>query len=353
MIFKKHQSRIAAKDNSTHIYSIDILRIWLCFEVILSHYWVYTNDGNIILDFFSRSRRIAVGCFMFVSFLLTAPYLTKWADKREKLTKRLTRLYTPIIAWAIAYYIIYLSAHLILNFEFDTSPVNLLIQLVTGHSYNRPMWFINDLLYLTLFFLPILALKHKKAKVILLMSLMGISLFLQHSGLTGEWFGKMDEAISYPLGRFVEQLPYAAAALLFALLDLKKRIENHRLSVFISLAVTATLTALFLKIPIAYSFGSAGLSLLIGSVAVAMMFYLVPNRIILSPVANLTKFAAKYSLGIYCMHVMIGTALCEIFINFHLQPFTFTMCISIFVICLIICRCIALLPYKWCKASVS
>lgn len=341
------------QSRTTHIFSIDLLRIWLCFEVVLIHFWIYNNNENIFLDFFSWNTSIAVGCFMFVSFLLTAPYLTKWTYMREKLPKRLIRLSIPIIFWAVAYYIYFLLAHIFLNVEFNPSPSNILIQIITGHSYNKPMWFINDLLYLTLLFLPILALKNKNAKVIILITLTVFSLILQHLGYTGKWFGDMNEIISYPLGRFVEQLPYAASALLFELLYIKQKILNHRLWSFALFLIISIVLAYFVKIPVAYSFGSAGLRLLIISISVAMMCYLIPNRIFIKSVANVTNSIAKYSLGIYCTHIMVGYTIQVLFLKLHLQQNTFSMCIIIFILCYIFCRIIALLPYNWCKGAVS
>lgn len=57
-----------------HNFGIDILRVWMCFEVILMHFWRYTpSDGNEILNFMKVFRcfeQVAVPCFMFISFLL-------------------------------------------------------------------------------------------------------------------------------------------------------------------------------------------------------------------------------------------------------------------------------------------
>lgn len=49
-----------------------ILRAWMCFEVILTHFWRSSVSGTGIRYLFFRMRAYHVPIFMFMSMYLTA-----------------------------------------------------------------------------------------------------------------------------------------------------------------------------------------------------------------------------------------------------------------------------------------
>ena len=50
---------------------LDLLRVWLSFEVVIDHFWHEPGLAGVPL-FFSKMRSLAVPCFLLMSFYLTS-----------------------------------------------------------------------------------------------------------------------------------------------------------------------------------------------------------------------------------------------------------------------------------------
>lgn len=334
---------------------IDLLRIWMCFEVVLIHFWIYDEGtGNIVLDFLSWNRMIAVSCFMYVSFLLSGKFISYWKSEPQKLLRRLLRLSIPLIIWAIIYFAVYYVAQTILHIDFGIGITDLLWQIILGHSYNMPMWFMNDLLYLTLIFIGICSINSKRVKTVFLLLLVIASFIIQYTGLHGYYFGDLQSELKYPLGRGVEMIPYACTGILFCMYDFIEPLKNRK-TLFIPILLMVALTMFFLfNIPVGYNFGSAGLKLYIISITVSLIMISIPFESLPKCLLFSISFVAKHCLGIYCLHSMIGAMLNKIVMPYlGLPENTFGECVVIFVLSLCVCYLISKIPFKWCKMIVS
>ena len=80
-------------------YSIELLRIFLCFEVVLCHFG--GGDKNI---FFYSLRTCAAPLFILISFSLTDYY--RIVNDKHQFSSRLKRLIIPNIIWTVVYFIV-------------------------------------------------------------------------------------------------------------------------------------------------------------------------------------------------------------------------------------------------------
>ena len=138
--------------NKERNIGLDILKVWMSFEVVLCHFghgsgaWIYSH-------FFAYFKRMAVPVFMIVSFYLSARFISDKEWHLEKLAKRLYRIYWPLVAWGIICWIVYNILALLCNADdFKYSFSDLVWQVLTGHCYNPPMWFNAVLGCLTILF---------------------------------------------------------------------------------------------------------------------------------------------------------------------------------------------------------
>ena len=98
----KHDKNETYKKKSIHQRNlgIEILRMYLCFRIVLLHY--YSSKSIYILNL--KRNRFQVPCFFFISFYFLYPIISK--RNYNKFSLRLERLlipYTvhPIINWSI------------------------------------------------------------------------------------------------------------------------------------------------------------------------------------------------------------------------------------------------------------
>ena len=83
-----------------HNYGIALLRMLMCFEVILSHFWTEGRTRHV--PPLNELLGVHVPVFMFLSFYLTEK--TFLEKSPEKAWKRLRRLAVPHVAWAFVYW---------------------------------------------------------------------------------------------------------------------------------------------------------------------------------------------------------------------------------------------------------
>ena len=81
-----------------------VLRVIMCFMVVLCHYWDPLNYQG-ILQFVSWMRVFAVSVFMLMSFVLVQKTLV--SHDKGKIINRFKRLLIPQIGWTLIYWVAY------------------------------------------------------------------------------------------------------------------------------------------------------------------------------------------------------------------------------------------------------
>lgn len=349
-----HSTSINSSKKSTHNYGIDIMRCWMCFEVILCHFWTPEGSGNFILDFLKDSRCLAVPCFIFISFLLCAHSLDSVHLTRHVLLKRLNRLVTPIWVWAITYYV-FINLNIIISGQGDCMPVTSLIgQLILGHVYNTPMWFMNVMVALTLTIVLINRVVPHRLLIIVNAILAILVLVFVISGLNYSCFGELSFQLRYPIGRYFECLPYAYIANIIYLSGFKIPEDSTKklwgIFLFIGFVIIWQIPQF---IDNKNTFGYGTLKQYLQTTILVMSFWIIPFNRMWKFLQNIISWIARITLGIYCIHMAVGSKCVELFTSLKLPINSMFMCIIIFLISMILCRLIYLLPWKWAKAAVS
>ena len=94
-------------------YGIGLLRIWMCFEVVLNHFRTWSGWPGVIdkssikgieyvLYFYGK---IVVPFFMLSAFIFCD--ILELVQNDNKMQKRIYRLLVPHVFWTVIYFIIY------------------------------------------------------------------------------------------------------------------------------------------------------------------------------------------------------------------------------------------------------
>ena len=327
---------------------IDLLRVWMSFEVVLCHFG-HDVEYSIPALFFSKFRVLAVPVFMLVSFFLTAKlYLN--CEPPHKLWVRLKRIYSPLIAWAFIYFFVYnisdaLGAHVP-----KATFADLLWQIIAGHALNPAMWFNVVLALLTvLFFLIYKYFSNYKYTISIVC--IALALGAQYLGVNSFLFKDLGAEIAYPLGRVLEMIPYASCGLLLYVLSNKFQSYNDKKFLIIALVLISGIIVYggWLRLPGMLSFDYGGVDLLFISVTLLIIFYNLPVSKMPIFIRRPIEIASKYSMGIYCMHLLVGNLVSML--NLPVSSFIFS--IIIYIISLCVAVLLSNIPIRGVKAIVE
>lgn len=330
---KKEVKRNSRQQNSG---SINFIRALMSFEVVLCHCW---STENSMLWIFNILRSLAVPSFMFISFYLLYNKLHVLDGQYVK--RRLLRLYIPYIGWGFIYFLIFGGI------------ADLGWQLLFGHSpnLNTPLWFQFVLILLTAFYMLIFYVLDKRLALCVIFILGGAAVCLEYSGQNYQLFASYRFEICYPLGRICEMIPYATGGIIWHILN--ERLEKHVIfknctgGLLILLAILICGTSPF---PDAAGFGYAGVNQLSSAVL------LVIGIMMLDSLFEKMKFIAcisKYSMGIFCMHILIQRYLYSFLGKAGVQTGTFFTSCLVYSMCVLVAWGVSKIPLKICKQLVT
>lgn len=337
---------------------LDTLRVIMCFGVILVHFWAPSQSGNSFSDFcIIQIQQLAVPVFMMISFIVLSKEDVGFISDNPNLKKRITRLLIPIIFWAVAYYFVLFIAEYFVEKDYDFSYLTFCYQIFVGHEYNKPMWFQNVLLYLTLIiFFVYKGNKHLQYPIAILC--IAIPFTLQYTDYNHRLFDLVSDHLSIPLGRFVNMLPYAFAGILAMQLNILSSFKQHKFISLLLLSMVFVTVTYFVPGWHADSFGSNGIRLFIMVISLVSISYVNPplfeGKKVSTYYRGLIGFLSKYTLGIYCVHNMIGAIYSQIIASrLGIDPQSLISCFIIFMISLTICFLLSFIPNKYIQKSIS
>jgi fucose 4-O-acetylase-like acetyltransferase len=285
------------------ILGIEILRMFLCFRIVLLHY--YSSDNKYILKL--KKNHFQVPCFFFISFYFLYPIISETNFKKFKL--RLERLLIPYIIYPIMVWII--SNLMFLIFKFNRfnrllTLRELILNLLVGKGIFGigVLWFHFNLIILTALFF-IFAYFLKADFLLIFQVISSISLIIQYSEINYNFFKQYKINISMPIGNLMETLTIAIFAFssysnnTFKLL-LKDRKKNIFFSCFFlhliyKYEIFSTL----------YGYSSTGIKQNISSFLLFSVFILIPFEKLNSKLIIFIHQITKYTQGIYCLHFLI------------------------------------------------
>ena len=354
---KKINFRGGETRNTQLNISVALLKMLMCFEVVCCHFWLYEKtDVPIFLTPFYVLKDCAVPVFMLLSFF----YFYKHLDEMNlnKLMMRIKRLYIPQFVWGVVYWLLFSLLDILLKVDHVKGLKSLGWQIFTGHSeaLNPSMWYQFDLIILTVL-VSILAIVGKKNITIYSLFILTIvSLVLQYSGINQMLFGNLIYELKYPIGRLAEMIPYVFLGLTLKNSEIFYRIQKYRWYVMIfavSLMVINSYLFWINKVGQVRGFSYAGGFLIIMSLCLVTIVFLIPQEVFKSKkIYIISETISRYTLGIYCMHRLVGRVLKYIMSFLGIQLDTFLLCIIIYLVSYCISYSMSMIAPKLSKKLV-
>lgn len=341
-------------------YSIAFLKVFFSFCVVLAHYWV-TDTDSALMNPILYLIAVAAPMFFIISFYLTSDKLSD--SDINGLGKRLLRLYFPFITWAFLYF----GGYLLLGYFFSVTRLpnefvirftkkDLFWQLLAGSDRHLcpQLWFQFDLIIITTLFWFIYKISKKFG--ILILTLFGITcIVLQYTQVNYNLFCKFEYELWFPLGRLAESIPFAVAGSLISRKCFVSKIQKYRLpAILVSLSLLIVIGHLDIVPTPELGFEYCGIRMLIYTTSLFIIVLLFPFERIAESVKKVLRFLAKYSFGVFCIHLGIGRCW-ELIICYNLnwEKGTFAECLLIFAVSILISWGISKIPNKYARMLVT
>ena len=326
---------ISSERNKRNL-GLEIFRMLLCFWVVLFHSINHSN--NFILNYIVH-KKFHVPCFFFISFYFFSPTIRERNSFKMKL--RLVRLFYPYLIWPLIIWCFNNLLYLIIaknRFGRFLSFKELKLQLITGRMFIFQLWFIFNLLLLSLFFFIISYLR-KNILIIFLNLFLVICYVTQHFISYYFLYTKFKDCIAHSIGHLIISFPIAVTAFNLNKINLIKYFEFQRnKSLFLILLIV--LLIFFFGAPSTYN----GIDKNLFSLFSFYLFYLIPlNKYFGHNFKNFIYLITNFTQGIYCLHVIVKFYLFRLF---KLTP-TFFSCVYIYLISYIL----SFFGFKICKGN--
>ena len=331
------------------IVGVHILRFYMAFMVVAAHL-----GGTLLLKWaglFYIFQPFHVPTFMLLSFLLCGRYFLM--PTKELVRKRLLRIIIPFVTWGIVAFFL----NLIL---WSVSFSALINQLFTGFPLNNPLWYLASTLWISIFFWIFrLLTKNKWAFIIVISAISVFCIVLQYTGLNYSLFNNLPYNIKFTVGRSFEMIPYATIGILLSMVlpYLEKLDKKWHIVMFIGTGALLAGLILLRNFVIPYrpkGFDFPGISLIIGACLLVLTAFTNPLNLIASKTfKSIIKWVTSFTLGIYCMHVVIGLFVEWFFITFNWDTYNTLMVLTTYVICYLISFLIWLIPNKYVRQTVN
>jgi surface polysaccharide O-acyltransferase-like enzyme len=268
----------------------------------------YFVDLSAVFDYI---RALAVPVFLILSAYF-APGVIDPLSSKYGVASRVMRLYTPAVIWGLVYFALYYTTSRFGNVSgsagssqhYDVSFANIVYQIVFGHVVNPALYYLIDLVWLTLLFYLVFVVffeKRYQTALLILAALAGLT--FQYSGLNWLLFSNWDYRTKFTAGRFCEFLPFFSIGFLL-------RKYGHLLRRSRWIVMTVVTGGSF---GLGYEtwnwhqptgFGYQGLGILMGAMSVFCLFSALDFRET-TVAAKIVRYLSGVTLGVYCMHNLL------------------------------------------------
>lgn len=343
------EKQISEPEKKEPIVGVQILRFYMAFMVVAAHL-----GGTLLLKWagvFYVFQPFHVPTFMLLSFLLCGKYFL--TPTKELVRKRLLRIIIPFVIWGIISYFLSL---ILCPVSFSA----LINQLFTGFPLNNALWYLASTLWICiLFWIFRLLTKNKYAFIIVILAISLFCIVSQYTGLNYALFDGLPYNIKFTVGRSFEMIPYATIGILLSMVVpyLEKLDKKYHLIMFFGSGILLAGLVILRSFVIKYrprGFDFPGVSLIIGACLLVLTAFTNPlNFIANKPFKSIIKWITSFTLGIFCMHTVMGRFVEWFFIRVNWATYTTLMAIVTYVICYLISFLIYLIPNKYVKQTVN
>lgn len=305
-------------------YSFELLRLILCFWVVLHHFCKNVNKIK---------GRFHVPTFMIMSFYFH--YNTLKAKNISKLKQRFQRILIPYIVWAIFIFILNNILSELYGFILKKKNLelkDLVLQLIFGSHFHLVFYYQFNLIFLTLLF-NIISFLFNNYLIFVFQILLIAAYIFQYSQWNVFIFIKYFSVIRYSLGLIIELLPFAVIGATLCYLNIVRMLKQFKVVVTFFIGIIIFLILEFNIFVIIRGFLYPGLLLNIGGICIFILFSLFSfqNRKLL----YLLKIITKFTGGVYYIHTLFFEFLFRKF--FFIRNKTFHGSIFIYLLSYITC----------------
>lgn len=324
-------TKIINNDKKYFDIGLSLLRVFICYFVIIAHCYNRSNS-SIIFKKINSLFKTHVLIFFIMGFYFS--YKTIISSNPKQKIDRLKRLIIPYFLWPIILWFI----NKIVPKDYKISKCmtieDLIYQLLYGSRYLSVLWFQWDLIMLTIVFYLIYILFKKMFNFILIM--LSISSFIyQYNGHNIKRFKKEIYDKKYTFGRFLEILPMAVIGVLFNFTQILNYFKKFRLKTFftcIFLIYLFQFNAIFINIE---GYMYQGFQRGIIAILLFIIFAMFPSESIKNKkFLNLIKIVTNHTACVYYLHKVIPRYCKNIFPNIRKR--TAFSCLIIYFVCYLI-----------------
>lgn len=335
-------------------YGLEILRAWMCFEVVLHHFWNEERCTSPAGVFFIVFKEAAVPVFMLMSFFFTEKMFV--GQNFKKFFQRLFRLLFPHVVWTAVYFLLYSAVDFLFNSRLAGGLSGLLEQLFFGTAFNSTMWFQVHLVILTVLFFLIFRLNGVVAHCIVVAGVL-FSFAGQYVLFRG--FLVLDGSVHTFLGRLFNMFVMACVGFYASYFELPQRLERfvHKKPavqivayavLFSAIAVLAVIRRCFEPIVWAGNFLLACEALFL-----FLLFYLIPFDFMPEKMRGNVMNATRFTMGIYVLHRLVAKVPFILLDRLGFPTRRFWECVLIYLICYGMSFLISRIPGRFPKLLVE
>lgn len=319
------------KNNNKNInLGLEVLRFFLSFWVLVYHCGSIKNN---LIRKMLFNRAFHVPTFIIISFYFT---YNKILNKNiNKLKERFERLYFPFIIWPLIIWIFNNFLYFVFRFGKRLEIRHLIMQFIIGRPYQFVLWYQFNVIFITIFFVIISFIFHKK--FLLILQIIGLlSYIMQYSYYNFIFFHKFNNYIYHSVGLIIEIFPIAVTGLSLSSIDFINLLHKNNIN-----AILLSLLSLFIvkKYDIFNNIiGNLyqGIKLNVSSIFLFIIFSQISFKYIKSKkIIDFIKGLTKFTGGIYYIHIIIAYYMGKIFLLIRNK--TIIGCIIIYLICYLIC----------------
>ena len=321
---------------------ISMLKIWLVMSVVVCHFLDTEKYGAIRI--FTDYGGTAVPVLVLISFLLTNMAVN---NNNNQIRKRLSRLFLPQCFFAILYFAIYKVMYMD-KYNLD----DLLWQIVFGSSINAPMWFVSDMIMISILFYTVFRIFKGESGIAIIICIGGVAVFSQYTGINYSVFGRLPDYAKWSLGRVTELIPVAVIGVILSYYKIMDKIINHKVVTLLC----AVIGLYFCNLGIFSScdgFYYQGMYYIVSATCLTVLFWTLPFDRLPKQIKIIINNWSRYNMGIIATHYLIKSFYDVLINHGEVLRLSIVECLGIYILSLIISIIAAQMPIEIIRKSFT